>query len=254
MFRERPLTWLFILATVVVDLALNFGERSDFIFPVRTAVHGGFIWGQVAAVAIWAAIGQSHRLTRGSLLVVAIGTLAIVPGYLNVRSYSNTLTIMAAYALIVVAASLVVIWLRTQVRIKFDGDREQSPLKIPLIEFFGWTIVVAIASFGARYMNLTALMAISLSPSDFLLMCAVAPIALLLFDSRFSMLHLAKAVLFVGGVYLVFTVLQIGLGSELVMTSHATYLTAWLLVRSIEYDQLKTVAENDDSAELDADE
>jgi hypothetical protein len=156
---------------------------------------------------------------------------------------------MAAYALVVVVTSLAIVWLRAQVRIRFAGDRETAPLKIPLIEFFGWTIVVAIASFGARHMNLSVLKVVTQSPSQSLLLYAVPPLALILFDSRFRMPHLAKAVLFVGGVYLTASFLQDGAEFAICMASQAAYLTAWLLVRSFEYDQLKTAEEDEDSEE-----
>jgi hypothetical protein len=244
MLRERPLTWLFILATVVVDLALSVGRQRP--------VFSGILMGQVAAIAIWAVVGQSHRLTRGSLLVVAVGVLAILPEHLSV--YSSTLTLMAAYALVWVATTLVVVWLRNQVRNRFEGNREKAPLRVPLIEFFGWTIVVAIASFGARYMNFDVWRAVPQDSTFYTLVYAIPPIALILFDSRFRSLHLVKAVLFIGGVFLTVSVLLSEIHFGVIVTISAVYLTAWLLVRSIEYDQLKTAAENDDSTELDADE
>ena len=240
MFRDRPLTWLFILASIAVD--------SVMFFSGPRAVFEGILVGQIAAVAIWAAIGQSHRLTRGSLLVVAVGVLAIVP-YRSFDLYSHTLTFMAAYALVIVVTSLFIVWLRNQVRIRFDGEREEAPLKIPLIEFFGWTIVVAIASLGARYMNVESLERVPRSLPGYLMAYAVAPLALILFDSRFRIAHLVKAVLFVGGVYLTISYLIPNGQFEVEVTSAAAYLSAWLLVRSIEYDQLKTAEEDPDSEE-----
>ncbi len=241
MFRDRPLTWLFILATVVVDLTMFFGGGG--------AIFNGILVGQVAATAIWAAIGHSHRLTRGSLLVVTVGVLAILP--VN-GIYENVLTFMASYALVIVATSSVVVWLRNRILVRLNGDREKAPLKVPLIEFFGWTIVVAVASFGARYIEIDrCLESVLHFPFTFLLLYAVAPVGLLMFDSRYCPLHLVKAVLFVGGVYLVATSLESVGQIDVVewVPSVATYLTAWLLVRSIEYDQLKTAEEDPDSEE-----
>jgi hypothetical protein len=242
MFRERPLTWLFILATVVVDLAMFFGGRGT--------VFEGIVVGQVAAIAIWAAIGHSHRLTRGSLLVVAVGILAYLPGFRSFQSYSRMLTFMAAFALAVAATSLGFVWLRRRIRIRFDGDHEQTPLKVPLIEFFGWTIVVAIASFGARHMDVQFLERVQHFFPVYLLTYAIVPLALVLFDSRFRMLHLLKAVLLVYGAYWMGTHF-LGRGSwyGLKMASLTMYLTAWLLVRSIEYDQPKSVEETVETEE-----
>jgi hypothetical protein len=246
MFRERPLTWLFILATVVVDLALNFGGQ-------RWVFHG-ILFGQVAAIAIWAAVGHWHRLARGSLLVVAVGFLAYFPGPKPFEYYSKTLTFAAAHALLVVATSLVIVWLQNQVGNRFEGDRNRTPFRVPLIEFFGWTIVVAIASFGARLMYFGDLEVVLRSPSRYMLIYAVAPLALILFYSRFRPVYLVKAILFVGCTYLAASFLLSDERFVIDVTISAAYLTAWLLVRSIEYDQLKTSAENEDSTELDSDE
>lgn len=240
MFRDRPLTWLFILASIAVD--------SVMFFSGPRAVFEGILVGQIAAVAIWAAIGQSHRLTRGSLLVVAVGVLAILPSS-SFEDYSAWLAFIAAYALVVVVTSLVLVWLRNQARIRFEGDYKKAPLKVPLIEFFGWAIVVAIASFGARDMDVEVLEGMLGEPLVALPIYAVPPLALILFDSRFHMLHLAKAVLFVGGVYLTASFLQDEEDFVVLMASLTAYLTAWLLVRSIEYDQLKTAEEDPDSEE-----
>ena len=224
-------------------------------FGGRGPVFEGILVGQIATIAVWAAIGDSHRLTRGSLLVVAIGVLAVLPEYRSLATYSRTLTFMAAYALVVVFTSLVVVWLRNHVRIRFDRDHERAPLRVPLIEFFGWTIVVAIASFGARYMNVDTLERVHQYFIVYLLTYAIVPLALILFDSRFRKMHLVKAVLFLCGVYWMGAYFY-GRGPSygIKMACVAAYLTAWLLVRSIEYDQLKTAEEGtDNDAEEQAD-
>jgi len=246
MFRERPLTWLFLLATIVVDLAMVFSRLGP--------IFNGILVGQVAAVSVWAALGPSHRLFRGSLLVLAIGLLATLPGQGSFNVYSRSLTFMAAYGLIVVLTSLVFIWLRKRVRGRFKSEREQTPLKVPLIEFFGWTLVAAIASFGTRYMNVQSLERVQRHLPQYLLIYAMVPLALILFTSRFRILHLVKAALFIYSVYW-FGSNFLGGGSRygLSMTSLAAYLTAWLLVRSIEYDQLRTAEENEENEDEDSD-
>lgn len=242
MFRGRPLHWLFLLASIAIDLAMYFGGKG-LIFE-------GLIVGQVAALGIWAALGQAYRLTRGSLLVVGIAILALLPGYRSLYTYPRNLTFMGAYALAVVITSLLVAWLRKRVRVRFAGEAEQSPLKVPLIEFFGWTIIVAVASFGARHMDLDALHRVTQQLPVYLLTYAIVPLALILFDSRFRPLHLAKALLFLCGVYWIGAYfLGRGPWYSLKMTTVAAYLTAWMLVRSIEYDQIKTVTEESEQQE-----
>jgi hypothetical protein len=248
MLRERPLTWLFILATVVVDLAISVTREEP--------ISGGVLIGQVAAIAIWTVIGHPHRLIRGSLLVVAVGGLAaLTEGFVN---YSRSLAFMAAYAVAMVSTSLIVVWLRNQVRIRFNCDPPPAPLRVPLIELFGWTIVVAVASFGARYMEPSFWKEVLRVPSPYLLLYAISPMSLLLFDSRFRTLHLVKAALFIGGVYLASSFLSSRLSQRdipEVITGVAAYLTIWLLVRSIEYDQIKTSEEEVGKTKLfDADE
>jgi hypothetical protein len=242
MFRERPLTWLFILATVVVDLALPVTWEGS---PILV----GAVIGQIAAVSIWTVIGHPHRLIRGSLIVVAFGALALM-GHPSPSLSSRALSFAAVYSPIVVLTSLVIVWLRNKIRFRFNEALSPAPLRIPLIELFGWTIVVAIASLGVRQVEPSFFDTMLRSPSRNLVVFSVAPIALFLFDVRYRPSHLVKAVLFVGGMYM----LQRSHISALETASLAAYLTAWLLVRSIEYDNLKTAEENDDATELDADE
>ena len=217
---------------------------------VRGPVFEGVVVGQVATIAVWAATGQSYRLTRGSLLVVGVGVLALLSGARSPKVYSRTLTLMAAYVLVVVVTTLAIVWLRSRLRSRFGNDPSKTPLQVPLIEFFGWTIVVAIISFGARYMDVQFLERVQHLFPVYLLTYAIVPLALILFESKFRFLQLISAALFLAVVYWMGThFFGRGPWYGLKVVSTAGYLTAWLLMRNIEQDQLCAAVEGESSGQ-----
>ncbi len=152
MFRDRPLTWLFIAATIAVDLVLMVMAEGDrgFIFGVQIF----FVFGQLSALAIWSVRGQLHRLARASCLVVATGLLTSLISVNGELSKSIFLTLCSGFVGWTVFVTLVGDIIR--IRLQRKGESESPPHRwqVPLIEFFGWTTVVAIISFGASHMDL----------------------------------------------------------------------------------------------------
>jgi len=147
MFRDRPLTWLFVIATVVVDVVMAATDKGSGTSVARL----GFVIGQLAALAIWSVRGEIHRLGRVSCLIVVVGSIAFL---IEVSSESADVWVAfyAGYVFVIALATLLgnLVW-RT-----FEGNKSESSSKqwkIPLIEFFGWTTVVAIICFGARHMD-----------------------------------------------------------------------------------------------------
>ncbi len=139
MFRNRPLTWLFFIATVCADLTQNVAESVGTALWFR-----GFELGQIAVLAIWAVRGQSHRLIRASCLVLAIG-------FLGRSNYATPLLmgVFSFYAFAIYAITLVVYMYRGR-RDQEKKSAAKKPFQVPLIEFFGLTIVVAIAAYFVR--------------------------------------------------------------------------------------------------------
>jgi len=148
-FHKRPLTWLFVASTIAIDLVLITVESDRALLA---AVKLGFVLGQLAAMAIWVVRGRIHRLARASCLVVTTSLLA----YLIEVVPSSTLpwaVFYTGYAFLIVIVTLLSDLTRHRRREKSSSDKWARRWKISLMECFGWTIVVAMASFSARGME-----------------------------------------------------------------------------------------------------
>ena len=149
MFRDRPLTWLFIAATIAVDLVLMVAESDQGLI---SSVKIGLVLGQLAALAIWSVRGQMNRLARISYLVLATGLLTyLIDAIPDLKP--NWLAFHTGYVFWIILVTLVGDFLRYRLRKKSGDESPANRWQVPLIEFFGWTTVVAIVSFGARHMD-----------------------------------------------------------------------------------------------------
>jgi len=248
MLRDRLLTWLFITASVVVDLVLLAAARVSLDTFRYHAMLEGIALGQVGALAIWTITGQTHRLARGACLVVATGLLAVITIRDETWYFHRWLALLAVYAVIVMA----VVGLISLVGHAIRNKRQlQEALRVPLMELFGWTIVVAIASFGARFMDFQVLERGLSKTSTTLAMLAVPVVAELLFRSQFQPLHWLKWLLFVGGAYAVGYYLANRRLLAIVLATQATYLAVWMVVRSLESDAPSTDEPEDRDSEED---
>lgn len=149
MFRERPITGLFLTATIIVDFVL-ITITSDQDLAAMTKL--GLVLGQLAALAIWAVRGESHRLARVSSLVVVTGLLTYIVG-IEPRQHGVWLAFNTLYVLSIVLAAGITDSMRFRLGMDSVKRYSKEHWQIPLIEFFGWTIAVAIVSFGARQME-----------------------------------------------------------------------------------------------------
>jgi len=145
MFRDRPLTWLFVIATVCVDLVfvVTQGDSGQISFFLS-----GSLFGQIAVLAIWAVRGPIHRLLRFSCLVLGawLWVHYIIPE-------KGVLEFVFFYAATIFAFTLFVEVMRNLPRGVASDMQRRKQWQVPLIEFFGWTIIVAIVSFGCRDMD-----------------------------------------------------------------------------------------------------
>ena len=244
MFRDRLLTWLFITASVVVDLALLAAEmasRDSFRFQ---ALLQGIALGQVGALAIWTVTGRVHRLARGAGLIVATSLLALFAIHGEPWYFQEWLALLAIYAAIVMAAVALI----TIVRRIVSSKREQhETLQTPLIELFGWTIVVAIASFGARFMDFQVLeRGLSKLPTT-LTILAIPVIAEILHRPKFQPLHLLTWLVFVGAACALGYSLADRRFSPMLYATQAAYLAVWMIVRSLESNDpsIETAADSE---------
>ena len=234
MFRERILIWLFITASVVVDIAL-FAAAISSREPSRlNALLAGLAYGQVGALAIWTVTGRMHRLARGACLIVATVPLTLLSIGSETRFFQQNLTLNATYAVIVMAAVAIVAVVRRVAKSKWQ---QQETLQAPLIELFGWTIVVAIASFGARFMDFQIVERGLRKFPVTLTLLAIPLIAEILYRPMFRPRHLWKWLVFVAAAYAMGCYLVERRFAPLVFATQAIYLAAWMVVRSLESDR-----------------
>ncbi len=145
-FRDRPLTWLFIVATILVDVT----EALSF-----ESVLSWSIIGQLSAVAIWTVMSKAHRLARAGVFLAVVsliaGPAASTASWIFPKNFF--LTLLAVYAVCVVLATCPIALFRCWMRSRKGSAKGKKPWQFPLIELFGWTIVVAYASFACRFLN-----------------------------------------------------------------------------------------------------
>ena len=153
-FRERPLTWLFLVATLCVDLVLVVivaQERDTGVAIWPSIICMSVMLAQLSMVAAWAAIGISHRLARGAALTIAV---CLVTSFFFVSSFilwRELLTWFLLQGFVVWCATLM---MRVAGLLKgwpSLAAKEKQIFQFPLIEMFGWTTIVAIWSLGMHY-------------------------------------------------------------------------------------------------------
>lgn len=150
-FRQRPLTWLFWIATACASLVgvVRYPE-SEWL--------GALLFAQLYVISGWAAISEVHRLGRGATLV--IGPLALAAVVFRSQRAADEASHTLAFALVMAglvfaATRVLVLLLRMPQaqRREADGKRWQ----ISIVEMFGWTIVVAVSSWAVSLAKLPKL-------------------------------------------------------------------------------------------------
>ncbi len=143
MFLDRPLTWLFVVATVLVDIVLavggvEWGWESDDIVAC-------YFLGQVATLGCWGAVGSRHRLERGAVFLIGMVALtAITCWSLNggLEDWQDPFLMFFVYgSLNTLFAMLWKLCFR-----RLSMKESTAEFRYSLMELFGWTVVVAIAS------------------------------------------------------------------------------------------------------------
>lgn len=152
MFRDRPLTWLFVIATVCVDM---FWMAKIAPNNSRLLLYAGL--GGVLAQSVAIAVGSiySHRtnLTCASIVVVGNAVLA----FISFKCMgSDDRTWLAFFTLHASLSVIVAIVTRAIRAMKRDGSLMRT-WRVSVVEMFGWTILVAILSFGLRFSDFDGL-------------------------------------------------------------------------------------------------
>jgi len=165
-FHQRPLTWLFFIATACADAVIPLIKtatlRSDLDYLLT-----GVLIGQIWLSGAWLALGGAHRLARGAifvLMMVGLTTLVLMGQNrsVDVEGWGHAFGAVSVMG----AATATASWLANLVTLAtFKTRQPASRVQFPIIELFGWMIVVAVASWAvslAQYAHLG-------SPSDSLL-------------------------------------------------------------------------------------
>jgi hypothetical protein len=146
-FCQRPLTWLFWIATVCILIAGCVKDSNSTWFNI-------ILWAQLYVISGWAAVTQAHRLTRGSVLILAPLAPALVT-YATQRTPDETAFVLSydlmLVGLVFVATRALVYVVRAIGPSKRPDGR---PWQISVVEMFGWTIVVAIGSWAVSMSKL----------------------------------------------------------------------------------------------------
>jgi hypothetical protein len=155
MFRKWPLTTLFIIATICVDLAVMLNSKPGAPSS-NDETWSFYFWNmgmpaQFSVLALWSVFGNTHRLTKAACATAAFAILLgliglkfqpIFRGDIIAFSFIQFLTVLAGAACF---------------RICGIGKVVQSAnnpmFRISLVEIFGWSLVAALWAFAIRYAN-----------------------------------------------------------------------------------------------------
>lgn len=142
-FRDWPVCWLFLLATATADVAMLSGSTDT---PWRI----GLVVGQMLLLGLWVVYSPTHRLLRGAFFVAGLGGLSwlavVVIEPFFWQRWSVMIGVTAAIQGTVAAAGAATAWAGRFAPGQKATSVPSERLQYPLIEIFGWTIVVASAS------------------------------------------------------------------------------------------------------------
>jgi hypothetical protein len=149
-FRQRPLSWLFLIATACLDvLAVGTNHEAPWV--------DGVVLGQIIVVSAWLVLGRSHRLARAAVFVAAIALVAspeILRGHVRgaaFQAFVRSFVLGSTIAIALVTSALVAFW-HGVARVAFGADpvRAARRWQFPMVEIFGWMTIVALAAVGVR--------------------------------------------------------------------------------------------------------
>jgi hypothetical protein len=152
MFRNYPLTWLFIIATVSVDLAVLLAAERGADGSSAAGVWF-YVWNyalpaQFGALALWAVYGATHRLAKGAWVTLAFGFLLVLTWYTVEGPYRAESVAFNFIQIFVVVCGAAFFKL---CRIVSQPARHNESFQFSLIEIFGWTMIVALWAFAVRF-------------------------------------------------------------------------------------------------------
>jgi hypothetical protein len=209
--------------------------------------------GQVEALAMWTLRGQLHRLIRASFLVAGVVAVAAAQAYFTERNYARMLGLYTFAAMVMLLATAIADSFRAR-RVRSKAEVEPSPVRFPLVELFGWTIVVAIGSFFARWIEGRYFPDSSrqIQEAASVLLTPIALAVLVKRDLRELSQTTATLVMlvFVGSLAWITIINHGQFDVTLALCCQGAYLAAWLTVQSIEHIQQEAARLREDACKL----
>lgn len=152
LFLQRPLMWLFVAATLCLDVVGLVAEVH--LWSAAKYFWVGLLCGQAWSIAAWLSAGAAHRLIRGAGFVLAMIGLATFAACWNRHEASaapwwgRMFTVVCIFGMTAAIAAAAAGWVG---RRRVGRREQQARWQFPVVELFGWTIVVAIASWALRF-------------------------------------------------------------------------------------------------------
>lgn len=231
-FRRQPLTWLFLIATACLDLAAVAADFQVVWFDYLVA-------GQLFVAGGWLAIGGASRLARAAVALAAVALLT-APDYLMPSRYGvDVWRYVLATLMYLTVACAIACWCWMAILRLLHVQRPSADRvrwQFPLIELFGWNIVVAVVLLMLRSARFTHL---DDQSSHYLILGAGAAIAALMIISFVwreprndlqSLLFVATAIV----IYWVALAAMYPKGDRYILWDAFAYVAAWILVRRVD--------------------
>lgn len=240
--RQRPLSWLFLIATICVDLVLVRVDDEEELWILV------MLFGQSFVVGGWLALGQSHRLLRGGGFVAGVLALALLaavgffepPFFTFQTAWAQSIGAVAILA----GAAAVMSWGWDALLRRLPQQRHDlggaARWQFPVAELFGWTIIVAVAS---AFMRLATFSEAGTNPAEMastLVFAFVAALLMALFyagrrsNSASSILVAATAVVAMFALMPIF-VPRFDREIATVIAGSYVYVVLWILVGQLDW-------------------
>lgn len=235
--RDYPLTWLFIIATVCVDIAVLFSTSAGSVSSAETGLRF-YVWNyaipaQFSCLAVWAVFGKTHRLAKAAWVTLACGLLLTLTWYTVEPSFRVETISFSFIQFFVVFAG---VGLLRICRVGQHLLESAEPFRFSLVEIFGWTMIVALWAFALRFAGVNFI--IDTYWWVWIATAAVAP--LLITPILFANLSLGARPFALLAVYL-FTLIAYAIGKRFMdgpmplwalsmAVTQITYISAWWAV------------------------
>ncbi len=152
MFRNYPLTTLFVVATICVDLALlvtaeRYADEIDLSAGLRFYLFSFGIPSQLSVLALWAVFGKFRPLTKAAWVTLAGGAILLMHWILLAEMLLDEHVFFNLLQVILILAGA--LFFRIIGLGKPDKSADQT-FQFSLVEMFGWTMIVAFWAFAFR--------------------------------------------------------------------------------------------------------